>query len=46
MTQETAFLDMFPCCRGMAAACGGLEKARVRNVVVSRQKRLYSLPIF
>ena len=37
MTQETAFLDMFPCCRGMAAVCGGLEKARVRNVVVSRE---------
>ena len=35
--EETAFLDIFPFCNSLSYCCGGLQQARVRNVVVSRQ---------
>ena len=39
MAQEVKFLDMFGCCAALRDKCGGLELAKVKNVVVSREKR-------
>ena len=39
MAQEVKFLDMFGCCASLRDKCGGLELAKVKNVVVSREKR-------
>ena len=39
MAQETPFLEMFGCCQTFSALCGGLDKAKVRNVIVSREDR-------
>ena len=38
MAQEVKFLDMFGCCAALRDKCGGLELAKVKNVVVSREK--------
>ena len=40
------FLDMFPCCHGLAGCAGGLEKAEVRRVHISRQERLMELDVW
>ena len=36
--ERIEFLEMFPCCDGLAGICGGLDKARVSSVTVSREK--------
>ena len=39
MPQErTAFLDMFACCADLGDMCGGLSRAWVRSVTVSRER--------
>ncbi len=39
MPQErTAFLDMFACCADLSDLCGGLDRAWVRSVTVSRER--------
>ena len=37
MAREVKFLDMFGCCAALRDKCGGLELAKVKNVVVSRK---------
>ncbi len=44
--EETAFLEMFPCCGGLADFCGGLKRATVRNVVVSRESLTMELAVW
>ena len=39
MPGETLFLDIFGCCAPYADLCGGLSRATVRSVVVSREER-------
>ena len=34
------FLDMFPCCKALAAVAGGLDAAEVRSVLVNRQEQV------
>ena len=46
MAQETPFLEMFGCCQTCSALCGGLDKAKVRNVVVSREDRTMEVDAF
>ena len=41
MAQEVKFLDMFGCCAALRDKCGGLELAKVKNVVVSRETRTF-----
>ena len=43
---ETAFLDMFSCCQGLAGSCGGLDKAKVRGVVISRETMRMELSVW
>ena len=38
MPEKIAFLDMFACCGDISELCGGLERAYVREVTVSREK--------
>ena len=37
MAQQTPFLEMFGCCARMSELCGGLDKAYILSVVVSRE---------
>ena len=43
---ETAFLDMFGCCQGLVGSCGGLDKAKVRGVVISRETMRMELSVW
>ena len=45
MAEETRFLDMFGCCTPLKEMCGGLEKAKVQNVVISREKRIMDMTV-
>ena len=45
MAQEVKFLDMFGCCASLRDKCGGLELAKVQNVLVSREKRTMDIAI-
>ena len=38
MGEIIEFLEMFPCCEGMADMCGGLKKSTVSGATVSREK--------
>ena len=40
------FLDMFPCCKALAAVAGGLDAAEVRSVLVNRQERRMELEVW
>ncbi len=46
MAQETGFLDMFGCCTGLKDLCGGLERALVRSVVISRENLTMEISAF
>ena len=45
MAQEVKFLDMFGCCAALRDKCGGLELAKVQNVLVSREKRTMDMAV-
>ena len=45
MAQEVKFLDMFGCCASLRDKCGGLELAKVQNVLVSREKRTMDMAV-
>lgn len=45
MAQEVKFLDMFGCCAPVRELCGGLELAKVQNVIVSREKRTMDIAV-
>ena len=46
MSQEPRFLDMFGCCLGYSQLCGGLDKARIQSVIVSREDRTMDVDAF
>ena len=45
MAQETRFLDMFGCCTGLKELCGGLDDAKVRNVLIFRETSSMELDV-
>ena len=46
MSQEPRFLDMFGCCQSYAQLCGGLDKAKIQSVIVSREERTMDVDAF
>ena len=46
MSDKTMFLDMFPCCQGLSAMCGGLRNAYVKSVSVIREQMAMELEAF
>ncbi len=46
MSQAQSFLDMFPCCESLRSAGGGLEKAEVRGVQISREQMTLEAEVF
>ena len=37
--KKIPFLNMFPCCNGVADFCGGLSTAQVQNVTINKESR-------
>ena len=46
MAQDTPLLEMFGCCTPYKEMCGGLERAGIRSVIVSRETRSMEIEAF
>ena len=46
MAQDTPLLEMFGCCTPYKEMCGGLERAAIRSVIVSRETRSMEIEAF
>ena len=46
MIEEAPFLQLFGCCEDVKYLCGGLEKAVVRGVVISREEKTMEIEAF
>ena len=45
MPDKIPFLEMFPCCEGLGAMCGGLDAATVTSAVVNRETLCMELDV-